>query len=122
MAWPDLRKGRSTGLLFCGGTGLLRSLGDSALPVSLSIIEFPLVPYPRTRMVPRDWLPRPHFPPNRLLERLNHPRSPAVSWAGNINLPSVEISNHSHLPASRSAPPKESPSGTRSVSFTATPG
>src|SRR6266699_6320633 len=90
MAWPDLWKGRSTGLLFPRGTGLLRSLGDRTLPVSLSILEFPLVPYPSTRMVPWNRLPRPHIPPNHPLERLNHPRSLAVSWAGNINLPSVD--------------------------------
>src|SRR6266571_3021010 len=60
------------------------------LPVFQSILEFPLVPYPRTRVVPWNRLPRPHFPPNHQLERLNHPRSPAVSWASNINLPSID--------------------------------
>src|SRR6266702_8851076 len=90
MARPDLWKRGPRRLLFRARTGLLRSLGDRTLPVSLSILEFPLVPYPRTRVVPWNRLPRPHFPPNHQLERLNHPRSPAVSWASNINLPSID--------------------------------
>src|SRR5260370_7507485 len=88
MARPDLRKGRSTRLLFHRGTGLLRSLGHSTLPVSLPILKFPLVSNPRTRMVPRNRLPRARFPANNDLERLNHPRSPTIRCASNINLPS----------------------------------
>src|SRR3989442_9793086 len=90
MAGPDLWTGCSAGLLFHRGTGLLRSLGDRALPVSLSILELPLVSYPRGRMVPRNRLPRPQLRPNHHLDCLNHPRSLAAIWASNINLPGVD--------------------------------
>src|SRR2546426_364314 len=96
MARPDLRKGCSAGLLFHMGTGLLRSLGDRSLPVSLSILELALVSYPRARMVPRNRHPRHHFPPNHHLDRLNHPGSPTASWASNVNLPGVDECSPRH--------------------------
>src|SRR5207245_11537878 len=75
LARTNLRKGRIDGSVVARGTRLPGSLGHRAVPIPLPITRLPVVPDPRSRVVPDGRALVGDVPPEPGLGRLDHLRA-----------------------------------------------